>query len=251
MATLSLAAKTSGASTYGDSVTITATLSSSGPTGPVTFTSGSTLLGTGTVNRSGIATISISTLPAGSDPITATYGGDGNYSGAVGSTTQTVGRRTPVTSLSSSANPSVVGASVTFTDSLPTGSTGTVTFASGSTTLGTYPVTGINATVTTTLLPVGSDAITATYNGDANNYASTASLTQTVNKATPTVTVTTSGQSTYGATVTITASVTFGPHWDHNIYQRRSSAWFRTCHCIGDSHYHDDSVAGGNRYDHR
>ena len=40
----------------------------------------------------GIATISISTLPAGSDPITATYGGDGNYNSAVGSTAQFVAR---------------------------------------------------------------------------------------------------------------------------------------------------------------
>jgi Bacterial Ig-like domain (group 3)/FG-GAP-like repeat len=211
VATLSLAVATSGKSTYGDAVTITATLSSSGPTGTVVFTSGSTTLGTGAINTSGIATITTSALPAGSDPITASYGGDGNYSNAVGSTTQTVAKRTPVTSLTSSINPSLIGASVVFTDSLPTGLTGTVTFANGSTILGTYTVTGTTAALTTSALPLGSDAITATYNGDANNNASTASLTQTVNKATPIVTVTASGQSTYGASVTITGSVPPGP----------------------------------------
>ena len=211
IATPSIAVTTSGQSTYGDIVTITATLSPSGPTGTVVFTSGSTILGTGTVNASGIAAITTSTLPAGSDPITASYGGDGNYNNVVGSTTQLVAKRTPVTSLVSSTNPSLVGASVVFTDSLPTGLTGTVTFAYGSTVLGTYQVSGTTAVVTTSALPLGSDAITATYNGDANNNASTASLTQTVNKATPNVTVTTSGQSTYGATVTITATLPSGP----------------------------------------
>ncbi|HMH11483.1 MAG TPA: Ig-like domain repeat protein [Edaphobacter sp.] len=210
-ATPLLAVATSGQSTYGDLVTITAALSLSGPTGTVVFTSGSTTLGTGTVSASGTATITASTLPAGSDPITAAYGGDKNYNNATGSTTQTVGKRTPVTSLTSSTNPSLIGASVVFTDSLPTGLTGTVTFANGSTILGTYQVSGITAGVTTSALPLGSDVITATYSGDANNNASKASLTQTVNKATPTVIVTTSGQSTYGATVTITASVPPGP----------------------------------------
>jgi Bacterial Ig-like domain (group 3)/FG-GAP-like repeat len=210
--TPSLTVTTSGASTYGDPVTITATLSLSGPTGTVVFTSGTTNLGTGTVNTSGIATITTSVLPAGSGLITATYGGDGNYNNAVGSTTQSVAKRTVVTSLISSINPSVVGSSVTFTDSLPTGlSGGTVTFANGATTLGVVPVSGTTVAVTTSALPLGSDTITATYSGDANNNGSTASLIQTVNKATPTVTVTTSGQSTYGASVTITASVPPGP----------------------------------------
>jgi len=209
--TPSLAVTTSGASVYGDAVTITATLSPGTPTGPVVFTSGSITLGTGTINASGVATIVTSALLAGSDSITASYGGDGNYNNAVGSTTQSVAKRTPVTSLTSSNNPSVFGASVTFTDTLPAGLTGSVTFANGSATLGTYQVTGTTIAVTTSALPSGSDAITATYSGDANNNASTANLTQTVNKATPSVTVTTSGQSTYGATVTITASLPSGP----------------------------------------
>ncbi len=212
MVTPTLAVTTSGASTYGDAVTITATLSLSGPTGTVVFTSGTMNLGTGTVNTSGVATITTSVLPAGSDPITATYGGDGNYTNAVGLTTQSVAKRTLVTSLTSSINPSVVGSSVTFTDLLPTGlSGGTVTFVSGAMTLGVVPVSGTTVAVTTSALPLGSDAITATYSGDANNNASTATLTQTVNKATPIVTVATSGQSTYGASVTITASVPPGP----------------------------------------
>ncbi len=205
-ATPTLAVTTSGASTYGDPVTIAASLPA-GPTGTVVFTSGSTTLGTGTVNASGIATITTSVLPAGSDPITATYGGDGNYNTATGSTTQTVAKKTSVTTLTSSGNPSVPGAAVTFTDSLPTGLTGTVTFTSGATVLGTSPVAGGTATATTSALPLGSNPITATYNGDANNNTSVATLTQVVAKTTPVVTVATSGPSVYGASVAITVSL--------------------------------------------
>jgi Bacterial Ig-like domain (group 3) len=205
--TPSLGVTTSGASAYGDNVTITATLSS-GPTGSVVFTSGTTTLGTGTINTSGIATISTSVLPIGSDPITASYGGDGNYNSANASTTQTVGKRTSTSTLTSSTNPSVPGASVTFTDSLlPAGLTGTVTFTSGTTLLGTSPVAGGIATLKMSNLPLGSDPITATYSGDTNDSGSVATMTQTVAKLTPVITVTTPGSSIYGASVSITVSL--------------------------------------------
>ena len=93
----------------------------------------------------------------------------------------------------SSINPNTFGQSVTFTATLPTNTTGTVTFTNGATVLGTSAVTNGVATVTTSALAAGSDPITATYNGDSNNSTATASLTQTVNKTTQPVTVTTSG----------------------------------------------------------
>ena len=206
VATTSLAVTTSGASVYGDSVLITATLAS-GTTGSVVFTSGSTPLGTGAINSSGFATVSTSLLPAGTDPISASYSGDTNYNAATGSTTQTVAQRTPTTNLTSSANPSVPGAPVTFTDSLPTGLSGTVTFTNGTTSLGTFPVTSGTATLKTSSLPLGSDPITATYNGDPNNKSVAATLTQTVAKLTPVITVTVPGSSIYGASVPIAVSL--------------------------------------------
>ncbi|WP_188760090.1 Ig-like domain repeat protein [Edaphobacter acidisoli] len=199
---------TSGPSVYGNPVTITASVPS-GPTGTITISSGSTTLGSGTINN-GIVTITTSTLPTGSDPVTATYNGDGNYATATGTTTQVVSKASPSSTLTSSLNPSTPGVSVTFTDALPTSVTGTVTFKNGSTVLGTSTVTNGTATVTSSTLPTGSDAITATYSGDTNNNGSTATLTQTVNKNTPTVTVATSGPSTYGTPVSITATVTSG-----------------------------------------
>ena len=68
----------------GSSVTLTATASSlSGtPTGTVSFLSGGTTLGTGTLNAQGVATLAVTTLPAGSNTITATYPGDTDFSGS-------------------------------------------------------------------------------------------------------------------------------------------------------------------------
>jgi hypothetical protein len=192
-------------SSVNQSVTFTATLPTSA-TGTVTFTSGSTSLGTSTLTG-GIASVSSSTLPAGSNPIIATYNGDANNNTATANLSQTVNKLTPTVTLASSANPSSVNQSVTFTATLPSSVTGTVTFTSGSTTLGTSPVSSNSASISTSTLPAGAAPITATYNGDANNNTATATLTQTVNKTTPTITVTTSGPSTFGNPVTVTTTL--------------------------------------------
>jgi hypothetical protein len=79
---------------YGDPITLTATVAPSGATGTVVFMNGSTVLGAGTVSG-GVATLTTSSLPAGSYTITAGYQGDANY-GASTSTpiTLTIGRKT-------------------------------------------------------------------------------------------------------------------------------------------------------------
>jgi hypothetical protein len=201
---------TSGPSTYGDSVTITATVPA-GVTGTITFTSGTLTLGSGTIS-SGTVSITTTALTAPTDLITATYSGDANYNSAVGTVTQTVAKAVSTSTLTSSPNPSLPGSPVTLTDTLlPNNVTGTVTFTNGATTLGTSPVTNGVATLTTSTLPLGSDLITATYSGDGNFNSSVATVTQTVAKATPTVTVSTPGPSIFGNSVTITASVPAGP----------------------------------------
>ena len=70
-------ASSSNPSTYGISVTFTATVPD-GVTGTVTFKDGSTILGTSVING-GTTTFSTSALTAGSHSITFVYGGDGNY----------------------------------------------------------------------------------------------------------------------------------------------------------------------------
>jgi hypothetical protein len=61
---------------------IFAALGGSTPTGIVTFKDDTTTLGTAFLDGLGQATFTISTLPAGSHPITAVYGGDFNFNGS-------------------------------------------------------------------------------------------------------------------------------------------------------------------------
>jgi hypothetical protein len=197
-------------STYGASVTFTATVSPSAATGTVTFKDGTTTLGTGTLSG-GKATFSTSTLTAGSHSITAAYGGATNYNSSTSSAlTQTVNKANTTLTLASSKNPSTYGSSVTFTATVsPSAATGTATFKDGSTTLGTGTVSNGKATFSTSTLIAGSHPITAVYGGDTNYNTSTSSaLTQTVNKATTTVTLTSSSNpSASGVTVIFTATV--------------------------------------------
>jgi hypothetical protein len=55
------------------------------PTGTVTFLDAATSIGMGTLNGSGSATFSTSTLETGSHSVTAQYGGDANFSGSTSS----------------------------------------------------------------------------------------------------------------------------------------------------------------------
>ena len=81
--------------TFGDTVTFTVTVAAvtpglPAPTGTVTISQGSTVLGSGTLSG-GQVTIPTSALPVGNDPIIATYGGDGNFNTNTSSTiTETV-----------------------------------------------------------------------------------------------------------------------------------------------------------------
>ncbi|MGA6985083.1 MAG: Ig-like domain-containing protein, partial [Terriglobales bacterium] len=106
-------------SIYGQKVTWTATVTTSGsvtPTGKVNFTWDGYSIGTATLNASGVATLSKSNLNVYTYPLTAVYEGDANN---VGSTSailnQVVKETTSAATLSSSANPSTEGQAVTFT----------------------------------------------------------------------------------------------------------------------------------------
>jgi Bacterial Ig-like domain (group 3) len=180
-------------SVFGQLVTFTATISPhSGPvpTGTVTFKDGATVLGTGAVNGSGVATFSTSSLTVANHTITAVYGGDANFLGSTSAGIfQTVNKAATTTVVVSSLNPSLHGQSVMFTATVsPTAPgagtrTGTVFFRDGASTLGTGVVNASGvATFSTSSLAVGSHSITAYYAGDGNFNASTSAvLTQTVN----------------------------------------------------------------------
>jgi hypothetical protein len=175
-------------------VTFTATVTASGggagtPTGTLTFKDGTATLGTGAINSSGKSTMAINTLSVATHSITAVYSGDANFTGNTSPTlTEAVNKGTVAVSITSSANPSKFGKSVTFTASVTPnlfGSyvpTGTIVFKDGITTLGTATLnsSGI-ATLATNSLSVATHSITAVYGGDANIAASISlTLNQTV-----------------------------------------------------------------------
>jgi Big-like domain-containing protein len=201
-------------STFGESVTLTATVSPSAATGTVTFSDGSTSLGTASVGASGVATLSTSALSVGTHQLTATYNGDANYSTSTSSAlTQTVnsGATATTTSVVSSDNPSVYGDSVKFTATINFSSaTGSVTFKDGATSLGTISVVSGQASLSTSSLAGGSHSITAVYSGDGSFAGSTSlAFPQTVNKASTTTVLTSSpNPSKHGQTVTFTATIT-------------------------------------------
>src|ERR1022692_2372370 len=105
---------------------------------------------------------------------------------------------TATTSLTSGTNPSFSTSSVAFTATVAS-QNGAITLSVGGTvkwsantgcsasTVSGYP--GV-ATCTTSSLAVGFDTVVATYSGDSLHVGSSGSVTQTVNRQTPTVTVT-------------------------------------------------------------
>jgi Bacterial Ig-like domain (group 3)/FG-GAP-like repeat len=134
------------------------------------------------------ATLSVTSLGAGAHTITAQYSGDADYATDTSAgVAVTVSQATSTTAVTSSANPSFAGQSVTLTASVASSGptpTGNIIFTSGSTTLGTVALSGGSAAYTTTsLTSAGTQTITATYSGDANTQASSATINQVINAA--------------------------------------------------------------------
>ncbi|MCU1303205.1 MAG: hypothetical protein JWQ87_3489 [Candidatus Sulfotelmatobacter sp.] len=222
VATTTVLASSLNPSTFGQSVTFTATVSSSKgtPTGKATFKNGTKLLGTVALTN-GVAALSTSTLATGTTTITATYGGSTKFAISSGSVVQTVNKAaTTATITGSTPNPSTFGQAVTFTATVTTDAgagtpAGTVTFMKGTATLGKGALGSGTATFTTktTQLPAGSNSITAVYGGDTNHAGSTSAVfTQTINKAATNTAMTANPATiTSGQSVTLTATVTATP----------------------------------------
>ena len=218
--TTTTAIASSGSPSYvTQAVTFTATVKPSSGAIPdgeiVTFYNGADVLGTATT-ISGQAALTTSSLGVGTDSITATYAGDGTYQSSTSRVlTQIIKLNLTTTTVASGLNPAVYGQPITFTVTVApqTGSgtpTGTVTLKNGSTNIGS-PIALSNGggSLTTTTLPAGPLSITASYNGDANFAAGSGALTQTVNPATTSTSLTSSpNPSSLNGIVTFTATVT-------------------------------------------
>jgi hypothetical protein len=210
-------------SVFGQRITFSANVSVLAPggggpsSGTVTFFDNGTMIGSGALGD-GPATFSISTLAVGNHPITATFGGNASFNGSTGTLTgnpQVVSKATTTTVLTTSASPSTFGQSVTLTATISTAATGTitgtVTFKSGTTVIGApVAVSGGTAVLMTTALPSRTQNLTAVYSGDTNfNTSTSAPVSFTVNPAASTTVLTTSASpSTFGASVTLTATIT-------------------------------------------
>jgi hypothetical protein len=153
---------------------------------------------------------------AGAHPYVAKYFGDtGHAPSESAPLTETVNQAPTTTVLTNNGpNPSVYGQPVQFKATV-TGQyngalTGTVTFMQGATVITTSPLVGDTATMNVQTLAVGTDSITAVYNGDSNDLGSTsAAVTETVNKASTVTTISASpNPSQLGQPVTFTALVT-------------------------------------------
>ena len=226
------------ASTFGQSVTFTATVTNIGtgtatPTGTVQFSiDGTAFVGPVPLSSSGPApavSFQTATLTVSGSPhtIKAVYTNtDGSFSGSSGTLSQTVNPAPTSTSVASSVTPSIFGQSVTFTATVNNSSaagvstatpTGSVQFSiDGAAFGGPVRLSGSGAaatgtsTATATLTVSGSPhTIKALYtNTDGNFVGSSGIVNQTVNPAlTSTTVISSTNPSIIGQSVTFTATV--------------------------------------------
>jgi hypothetical protein len=188
------------------------------PAGIMRFFDGGTLLGSVSI-ASGSASLTTNGLSAGSHTMSATYTGDASFapSSGTGGLTVNSASSSSTTTVTSSANPAIVGANVTFTAtvSAPGGLSGDVAFYDGGVSLGTVPLSGTTAQFTTAALEARGHAITARYLGNGVIPPSTSpAFAQYVQPAGATTRTSTTAlaaspsPATLGSTVALTATVT-------------------------------------------
>ena len=217
-------------SALGGSVALTATVSTSGgpvPTGDASFEAapsggGSPIdLGTATINGSGIAVVSTSTLPRGAYSIVASYSGDSAVASGSDSVTHTVNKGAVTVEVTSNITAPVFGdepdlhitvAPVAGTDT-PSGDV--EVWLDGSL-VGTYTLNVLGeVTVGVSVGDAGDRQFTVKYLGDANFAADDGLLDLTVTKRTTTTTLLPLGDAdaAYGDSLTFDGNVssTAGP----------------------------------------
>jgi hypothetical protein len=153
--------------TAGQSLTLTATVAAASgntvPTGTVTFYDGSTVLGTGTLGASGVATDTTTALTAGSHSITASYGGSATLAG----------------STSGAVTVAVAAGPPDFTAALSPTSDTVAPGQSATTTVTLTPANGFNQSVSLSCsgLPTGATCSFSPASVAVNGIAATATLT--------------------------------------------------------------------------
>jgi hypothetical protein len=160
----------------GNVVALTVSNLPTGSTGFVTFSLGSTLLCTAT-DTDGVASCNTSALPVGSNSVDAVYSGDVNFVGSTSTITVNVLPAATAIALSGTATPGLITLSQS---GLPSAATGSVIFSFSGHPLCTATVHSGSSSCTVSVLPTGSDLITAVYSGDASYTMASGSTTLTV-----------------------------------------------------------------------
>ena len=173
---------------FGEQVVLTATVTAPNvggtPDGTVTFKVGSTVLGTVTL-ANGVAALNTTALPGGKKSVNAVYSGSNDFEGSSGSYIVNVGLEKTAATLISSANPSQLGKSVTFTATItgPGGGgtpTGTVAFTEGTTLLCSVNLSHGSAGCSIAALTKGKHGIKAVYPGSGEFEGSSGTLVEDV-----------------------------------------------------------------------
>jgi autotransporter-associated beta strand protein len=185
--------RTSGSSPspYGNSLTFTATITGNAPGGTVQFKVDGVAVGGPVTLVGGLASLVTSTLSVTGSPhqITAYYNGDDNNNPSDSSASPVAQVITALTTsclLAPSVNPSAPGSNVTFiaaVNGVPPAAdlpTGNVVFSANGSPFATNALDSGSISADTASLPLGTNAVTAQYVGDAKFLGSTGSVAQVV-----------------------------------------------------------------------
>ncbi|MDF2628438.1 MAG: hypothetical protein K0R39_2269, partial [Symbiobacteriaceae bacterium] len=188
--------------TFQGPATVQATLSPALAGQAISFFVDGGLVGSGTTNGSGVATVSFTVTQAGGPhTLSAAFGGNANYQASGGSAIFTVNPASGTLSVADVATP--FKSPVTLSAALTPGVSGkAVTFTVGSTTVGTV---GTNATGTASITyssteSAGTYTITASFPGDASVNSASDTGTLTVTQATGSMSVSPASGTYLGST---------------------------------------------------
>lgn len=232
---------------YGSSVTLTATVTQGGsPVSgeTVTFYDGSTSIGTGTTNSSGVATLTKSDFSVATHSLTASYIGVASSAESL-----TVSKATPTISLSTSSATPTYGTSITLSGTLSVGTGATVKIYDGNTLLDTVTTgSGGAFSCSTSSLTVGSHSLTAVFEGNTNyNNVTSSAVSVNVSKITSTISLSTSSASvTYGTSVTLSGTLSVGSGKSVELYDGNTLVDTLTTTTNGAFSYSSSSLSVGS-----
>ncbi|WP_139794594.1 beta strand repeat-containing protein [Prescottella equi] len=207
-------AAVAGPVTAGQSVTLTATVTGGSQGDPVDFYDGTTKLGSGTLNASGVATFTWTSTTQGSHSLQARYLGTAKANPS-DSAPQSVSVVVPTSMTVSAPSTALTGTAATLSATVtPSNAVGTVQFKDSGANIGSpQSVSNGTATLQHTFATAGSHSITAEFSGAG--FVSSSAPAQTITVSVPdlatTTTLTVPQTARTGTEVTLSADVAPNP----------------------------------------